>query len=384
MSAPLKRLLLALLVATIAFSLGCGGFGNASDTSATVVDGETLESDSDEQAADPIPVEVAELTLGPIESVLEATAHLEAENSVQVFSQTKGLITRLYVEEGDRVRRGSMLLKLEDDEQRNALASVKVQLAKAQREYERQKRLFAQQLISEQAFNEATFEIERLELALTDAELQLKYTEVRAPIAGTVTQRMINRGDRLQPGQHLFDIVDFDSLVAKIFVPEKELARLRPGLKARISSQARSEQQYEGRLDRIAPVVDTRSGTVKATIDIGRQGGLMPGMYVNVRLITDVRDRALLVPKRALVYDADQLFVFRVGEGDRAERVQLVPQLENDQYVQPLGDALEEGELVVVAGQAALKNDALVRRIDVAATAEIGATEESGKPASES
>ncbi len=253
-----------------------------------------------------------------------------------------------------------MLLRLQDDEQRSALAKARSQLEKAEREYERQKRLFAQQLISEQVYNDATYELEQLQIALEDAERELGYTEVRAPIAGTVTSRMVNLGDQVQIGQHLFDIVDFESIVALVYVPEKHLRELRPGLSARLSAQMTGDREYLGRVERIAPIVDPKSGTVKVTIDVGGQAGLRPGMYVDVDLITAEREDAVLVPKRALVYDNDQVFVYRINEEKRAERVFIEPALTDKFFVEPR-DGVSAGDRIVVAGQAGLKNGALVQ-----------------------
>ena len=90
--------------------------------------------------------------------------------------------------------------------------------------------MFKQQLISEQVYNDATYELDQLKISIEDAERELSYTEVRAPIAGTITARMVNLGDQVQINQHLFDIVDFDSIVARVFVPERHLDQLRRGL----------------------------------------------------------------------------------------------------------------------------------------------------------
>jgi len=323
-------------------------------------DADKDDKDKEEEGPQAVPVEVAELGRGPIESVLKSTATLEAESAVEVFSEAARRVRELRVEEGDHVRKGDVLVRLQDDEQRNALAKVQNELAKAEREYRRQERLYAENLISEEQFNNATFELEQLRIALADAERELSYTEVRAPIAGTVTSRLVNVGDHVNLGQHLFDIVDFDSLVARIYVPEKHLPELRPGQRARVSARATGGREYAGVVDRIAPVVDARSGTVKVTIDVGGEPGLMPGMYVDVDLITATRDDAILVPKRAVVYDNDQMFVFRLGDERRVERVLLEPLLSDKEHVEPAGN-LAEGDRIVVAGQAGLKDGALVK-----------------------
>ncbi|HMB54438.1 MAG TPA: efflux RND transporter periplasmic adaptor subunit [Thermoanaerobaculia bacterium] len=324
--------------------------------------GEDEEGEEREEQA--VPVEVVALERGPIEAVLRFSTNLEAEEAVGVFSQASRQVQRLFAEEGDRVSKGQVLVRLQDEEQRNRVAKVKGQLARARREYDRQSRLFEQKLIAEQTFNDATYELEQLELELEDAERELAYTEVKAPIAGTITQRMVSVGDTVTVNQHLFDMVDFDSIVARVYVPEKELARLERGQPARIVAPALGRDNvYRGSVDRLSPIVDPRSGTVKVTVAIPRQQGLRPGMYVDVQLVTAVREDAVLVPKRALVFDDDQVFVYRMkqeGGEKRVERVYLVPALENETMIEPR-DGIDAGASVVVAGQAGLKDGALVR-----------------------
>ena len=83
-------------------------------------------------------------------------------------------------------------------------------------------------------------------------------------------------------------------------------------------------------------------------------------MYVSVELVSEVHDDALLVPKKALIYDADQIFIFRMKDEDRVERLLVEARLEDRDNIEPVG-GLEEGDRIVVAGQAGLKNDSLVR-----------------------
>ncbi len=318
--------------------------------------GEDGEEEDEEQA---VPVEVVTLGRGAIESVLRSSSTLEAERQVKVYAEAARLVRQLLVEEGDRVRKGQVLLRLQDEQQRNNLASVRNELEKAEREYELQQRLYSEQLISEETFNEATFDLEQLRIRLADADRELGYTEVNAPITGTVTQRLVNLGDQVSVGQHLFDIVDFDSLVARVYVPEKHLKDLRPGLPARVTAQALGARQSAGKVLRIAPIVDARTGTIKVTVDVGGRTGLRPGMYVDVALVTATRGDAVLVPKRALVYDSDQMFVFRLLDDRRVERVFIEPLLSDKLNIEPAA-GLEEGDQLVVAGQAGLKEGALV------------------------
>ena len=343
------------------------------------VAGEPPPADSSIAAADEaIPVAALPMFRGRIESVLRFSTNLEAESRVDVLSEAERHVIDLLVEEGDTVRAGETLLLLEDEAQRTALKRVESQLARSRLEFDRQARLFEQDLISEQAYNQARYDTEQLELALEDAERELSYATVLAPISGVVTERVVNVGDHVATHAKLFQIVDFDSIVARVFVPERQLPGLFVGQPARVLAQS-LDGSRQARVERISPVVDPRSGTVKVTLDIPGNQGLLPGMYVEVDLVAAVEEDALLAPKRALVYDQEQVFVFRVAEGaegPRAERLLVSILIESEDVVQLAGD-LAEGQRLIVAGQAGLKDGARVRLLDPAealgSVAELGA-----------
>ena len=349
--------LTAILIISLLSAPGCGSGGDEEERTWSEGGGAV---DSEEDREEKVPVEVATLERGEIEAILRFAANLEAEREVQVFAEAPRRVQELLVEEGDAINRGALLVRLQDEEQRSAVAKAASQLKQARREYERQENLFAQNLVAEQIFNDASYEVDQLELALTDARRDLSYTEVRAPIGGVVTSRLVNLGDHVTVNQALFTIVDFDSIVARIYVPEKELVRLRPSQPARLRADAMGNAGFSGAIDRISPVVDPGTGTVKVTVAIPRQQGLRPGMYVEVELVTAVHPDALLLPKRALIYDNDQIFAFRLGDERRVERLRVLPVLENADFVEPAAD-FSEGDQIVVAGQSGLKDEALVR-----------------------
>ncbi len=373
--APL--LVLAVLLLTVSFTplIGCAVDSAASEDAtpfATNEDGAPKEEEA-------VPVAAFPLQRGPIERVLRYSSNLEAERSVAVLAEASRQVTELLVEEGSWVEKGQPLLRLEDEAQKSELAKTQSQLAKATREYQRQERLFSQQLISEQAFSESTYDKEQLEIAVADAERELGYATVYAPISGAITQRLVNLGDHIQVNEHLFDIVDFGSLVARIFVPEKELADLSRGQAARLHAQAIGGEARDAKILRIAPTVDSRSGTVKVTLAIPNKKSLRPGMFVEVDLIADTDEDALLIPKRALIYDESQIFVFKAaptsagavadaGANAReatVERLLIETVIESRNFVKVTGEKLTAGDLVIVAGQAGLKDGAKVRLLDL-------------------
>lgn len=349
-----RILLLALLAGIVPAGCGVG-----SSDAKTFASGQKAKEERKEEA---VPVEVAALARGGIESVLRLSSNLEAEREVQVFAEAPRRVTRLLVEEGHPVQKGQVLLQLQDEEQRSAVAKAEIALAESRRNFDRTKELYEQKLVTEELFTQAGYTVEKNELALADARRELGYTQVRAPISGVVTERKVNLGDHVTLNQPLFRIVDFDSIVARIYVPEKDMVRLARGQPARLRADSLGGALFKGAIDRISPVVDPGTGTIKVTVATPRQEGLRPGMYVEVELVTAVHDDALLVPKRALVYDNDQAFVFRIKEKEkrRVERLRVTPALEDADHIEPQG-GLAPGDQVVVAGQSGLKDGGLVR-----------------------
>jgi membrane fusion protein (multidrug efflux system) len=351
--ATLRAMTIALAISMIVI-LCCSG---CSRSEAGDGDG---APDPDERQEEAVPVEVASIELGEIEAVLRFSANLEAERQVQVLAEAPRQVVKLLVEEGDLVAGGDLLVRLQDDVQRSNLARAESQLRKAQSEHQRQQELYTENLISEQVFNDTAYQLEQLELSYDDARRELSYTEVKAPIAGTVTERLVNLGDHVTVNQPLFRVVDFDSIVARIYVPEKELPRLDTGQPARITADALGTAAFDGSIERISPVVDPASGTVKVTVATPWQSSLRPGMYVVVELVTDRHQQAALLPKRALVYDNDQIFVFRLGDERRVERVPVSVLIESTDMVEPVS-GFAAADQIVIAGQSGLKDGALVR-----------------------
>lgn len=343
-----RKLIGVLLLLAVGAGAGCGRLAGGKDEAAK------------DKEPPPVPVEVAAIETGAIQEVISSTARLEAEADVKVFARTANRVVELLAEEGDKIGKDQVLLRLEDDIQTTRQAKAETALAKLRAEFERLEALYAQKLVSEQVYSDTKFELRQLELSLEDAERELEYTRVRAPIAGTVTQRLVKTGDLVNVGQHLFDLVDFDSLVARVYVPDRNLPSLATNQVVRVRPTALGQQAYEGYVKRIAPTVDARTGTVKVTVGFRDIGPLRPGMYVEVELVTAVHPDALLLSKRSLVYDQDLRFVYRLKEDRTVERVAVKVRLEDDFNVEPDG-GFTAGDRIVVAGQTGLKDGAKVR-----------------------
>lgn len=322
--------------------------------------GGRAKKDDTEKKEQAIPVEVTTITNGPIESTLKSSWYLEAEEQVQVIARTSNRVKELLVEEGDQVVKDQVLARLEDQEQLTAVNKARNQLEKIRTDYDRIKKLFEQNLISEKEHADAKFEVRQLELTVDEADRQLEFTVIRAPIKGTITQRLISLGDLISNNKELFQIIDLDSLVAYVAVPDKNLAQLRAKQPVRITTTARPGQEFEGYIKRIAPVVEAKTGMVKVTIGVKKTPLLRPGMYIEAEIVLATKTDALLISRRALVYDGDQLFVYRMKPNRRVERLMLIPAMMDKFFIEP-ASGFSTGDQIVIAGHTGLKDDALVR-----------------------
>lgn len=327
-----------------------------------------------------LPVRTEAVERGEITSYVETHARLEAERWVEVVSRAQGLAEALLAEEGDQVREGQVLLRLEKEEARLRVRQAQVALAQARSTLERTEALHGQNLVSQEEFESAGNQLENAEVALREAQLGLEYTDIRAPIDGIVMLRQVEQGDLVRANEVLFSMADVDPLQARIQVPEKRIGKIHTGQPARVMIDALADRVFPASVRRISPGVDPASGTIKVTLDIPPAGGVLrPGMFATVRIITEVHEQALIIPKKALVLETDQDDVFAVRDG-QAKRLRVELGYADGDRVEVLS-GLADDDRVITVGHEGLKDGAVVRVVGEAGeVAAAGDTAAAGGP----
>ncbi len=307
-----------------------------------------------------------EVRRGAITNTIAIASTIEAERQVTVHAESTGRIVSLKAEEGAEVKKGDRLAQIKFDTQSSALTRANTSLAKAQEDYDRAKRLFDSSAIGREELQNAKSALDMAKLDVRDRRREMKNTKVIAPFTGTIVERQVAEGGFITSGAALFTITDFNTLVARVYVPEKELDRLAIGQEAEVVGKAAKGRQATGKIERIAPIVDASTGTVKVTISLPREqvgpGGFLPGMYAEVTLTTDHHDDVPLIPKSAVVYDEDQAYVF-VIDGERVKKARIEIGLSDAESVE-LNSGPAPGEPIVIAGQAGLKDGSLISLVD--------------------
>jgi membrane fusion protein (multidrug efflux system) len=305
-----------------------------------------------------VPVIVEEVVRADMEAFLDGSSTLMAEEQVAVVSQATGVAVELLVEEGDRVREGQILVRLAYEELELAERAARSDLDKLRAEYDRAEALSKEELISDEEHQRLRFDFERAEIEWRQRNLDLAHTRIVAPISGVVTERMVNVGQLVQLNEEVFRLVDFDSLVAPVFIPEKYLANLRVGQRAIVRPRGLGDDVVEGGILRVSPIVDSQSGTVKVTVGLDRRAGLRPGMFANVQIVLDTHENAAVLSKKALVFEDEEPHVFVVAEGT-AERRRVELGYQDAERVE-ITAGVEPGETIVLVGQSALKDGSAV------------------------
>lgn len=323
-----------------------------------------------------VPVEVAATRRAEMAAIYTGTAPIESERKAGVVAKVQGEIRQILVDEGQHVRQGQLLVRLDGDQMRLQVALAEATMRKLERDYARNTELQAKGLISAVSIDNLKYELEAAKASWELTRLQLSYTDIRSPIAGTVTIRAerVKIGNTVMPAggviatsdSALFVVEDLDSLILRINVPERELAKLSVDQVAELSFDAVPGRVFAGKVDLISPYVDPATATFGVRVRVTDTGGLLrPGMFARVALVYERKLDALQIPRTALLDGDGPPKVFVVKDGKAAERpVQLG--LTNGAYVE-IVTGLKDGEQVVVVGQAAVKPGATVRIVNTPA-----------------
>lgn len=331
--------------------------------------GQARNNEAKEDEAPAIPVEVALVQRGSVTAFYSSTATLEADREARVVPRLAGNIDAIYVEEGDFVTEGQRLARIDNERYRIEVSRAQATLQRLEQDFNRSREMYSRSLISSEAFERAKFEFDAQKAQFALAQLDLSYTEIAAPITGVVSERMIKVGNMVNAQNPVFVITSMDPLLATLHVPERELARLAVGQPAFVAADALAGRQFTGRVARISPVIDANTGTFRVTVEVsGEDGVLKPGMFGRVNIVHDRREDTLLIPVEAVITEDARSSVFVIVD-DKAERRTVQVGYRNNGQVE-IVEGVSEGELVVITGQASLRNQSKVAIIAGAPQAE--------------
>ncbi len=311
---------------------------------------ETPDTETERTAA---PVRVFEAESSSLERSLRLTGTLRADESAEIRAEITAKVKEILLAEGEPVRKGDLLVKLEDEDVRADLEQVEANLEFALREEERQRRLIVTGSTTERLFEEAANRRRVLEANKRSIETRLAKTELRAPFDGVIGLRDVSPGSLVQPDTRVASLRKIDPLKIDFSAPERYLADLRVGLPFEVTL-AGSDATYSGSVYAREPAIDSDTRTVRLRGRVENpEGRLLPGAFAQVHLTLGHDDEAILIPSVAII-PGQESSVFVIDNG-RAQRRTVDLGRRTRDKVQIL-NGIEAGDTVVIAGVQSLRD----------------------------
>jgi len=190
-------------------------------------DGDIVEQDEEDKEV-AVPVEMAEVTRDTVYAAYSGTATLAAEAEADIVAKTSGVILQILVEEGDRVRAGQIVARLDGDRLKLEAGRAKANLNKLQNDFNRSQELYEKRLISHDQFEKLRYDVESQQATYELAQLELSYIDVRSPIAGVVSERLVKTGKLVSQYESLFRVDDLTHLRRCSLCPNRNCAPFAP------------------------------------------------------------------------------------------------------------------------------------------------------------
>jgi membrane fusion protein (multidrug efflux system) len=301
---------------------------------------------------------------------VQAVGSLRARQSVTLRPEVSGRVARLGFADGQRVRRGQLLLQLDDTLQQAQLKQAQAQASIARTNLQRSRELQGQGFVSQSAVDQNLSALEVAEAQVALAQAQLARLKVLAPFDGIVGIRQVNVGDYLKDGAEIVSIDDLAMMLVDFRLPERYMPRVKVGLEVEVNVDAWPEKPFKGRIDALDSQVDANGRSLLIRARVENPGAqLKGGMFARPRVVLGVRENAVVIPEEALVPLGAKQFLFKLvdGEGGQkvARRIEAQIGLRQPGRVEIVG-GLVAGDSVVTAGQARLRGESTpVRVIDL-------------------
>lgn len=381
-------------------------------------DENTEDAAESQQAQDaPLPVKVQAAVLGDLLISLKSPGEAVADDQVTMKAEVGGTIKNLSVKESQSVRKGDVLMTLDDAEYKLDLESAEADrlknlsdlllekqfdtgedispetraaVNKAQEDLERARLRFRSGEISQVEYEKAAkdFEMALIESGdkkeeimsaakgLTQAEIRVKKSQIalektviKAPFSGIIYDVLVNASERISQGTELFSLVNIDRLQVHAKVLESEVGKMQVGREADLKFSAYPDRNFKGKVTAVSPIINPEDKTCNVIISLDNPGQeIKPGMHAEVEIVTEIHRNRLIIPQDAILVREGRKLAFIVQDGLAKWRYITIG-LENEDYAEVLEgqsstEGIEEGDMVIVEGHFTLAHDARVRIVE--------------------
>jgi len=302
-----------------------------------------------------LPVTAISLSLKQIADNLTVTGTIEPDESVEISSEIDGKVKQIFFEEGRRIGKNDMLIKIVDDDLQAELKKAQFEYDLAVQKEQRRQRLLEKGGLSQEEYDEARTEMNTLNAEIDRLKIEIEKTELRAPFNGVIGFRYVSQGSYLNPGSQIARIVKVQPIKVAFSVPEKYSQSVTIGQEIAFTIEG-IKDTFEGNVYAKDPAIDpeTRTQLMKAKCNNSR-GLLLPGSFTRIVVPLEQFEKTLVVPSEAIIPELgkQKVFVYKNGVAIQKEVQTGLRQADNVQILA----GLQVGDTVITSGMLQLKNN---------------------------
>lgn len=254
-------------------------------------------------------VAVEELALQKFDHYVQTQGHIESENNVLVSAESMGVITRVFVSEGQQVSKGQTLAQIDNSIIMRNIESMQSQLELATSVYERQKNLWDQKIGTEVQYLQAKTNKESLEKQIASLSEQNDKTRIKAPITGSVDDVVVKVGENISPGMPAFRVVNASDLKIQAQISEAYVTDIKKGNKALVTI-SELKKEVEAKVTFVGKTIDRLSRTFSVEIDLPADPDLRPNMTATARIVFESKPSTVVVPVNLIQEINDEKVVY--------------------------------------------------------------------------
>ena len=291
------------------------------------------------------------------------TGTIEAISTVRIYNQESGRIKSLPFYPGDKVEKDQLITILDDAILIREFEKSLAQYRQTKLDLKRLKRLIPRKLASNDQLSRAQTLVEQAKAEKNLFQTRLSYSKIRAPITGVITQRLIEEGDVVSLHSHILSIADVSQLKVTLSLSELTISQLKEGLNVTIRIDALGDTNYDGKILRIHPTIDTasRQGTIEIIFNDVPKGAI-PGQLCRIEINTITAPR-LVIPVGAIQNDSIGEYVYRIDKENKSKQVRIHTGIQVNEWVEVIS-GLDVNDTIVTKGFQSLTKSKTVKIIE--------------------
>lgn len=317
------------------------------------------------QVLPPTTVTSAKVEQGDWEPILTAVGSISPVQGAMISAELAGTVSAVSFQNGAAVQKGDVLLKLDASAEQAQMRSAEADAALAKNDLDRALDLSARKVISKAEFDAAQSKFAQKRAAVDNMRSLIDKKEIHAPFSGTAGIRSVNTGQMVKVGDPLVSLQTLDQVYVDFSMPQQQLADLTAGLPVKVTTDAVSGREFEGKLTAVNPSIDpvTRNVSLQATLD-NSDHALRAGMFARVRVLLPQKNPTLYVPATAVAYApyGNSVYLIEKKHDDKTKQDALLLRQQFVRTGETRGDfvavteGLKSGEQIVSTGVFKLRN----------------------------